>query len=89
MTPADRVQIGPVGLHPIIVLRIPAVEMHLEGKRLDLIKGEHRGVAGHVRGAGGGATFSRWSSVSTIVAARMSMGFLLSTASTFIPIWKP
>lgn len=34
-------------------------------------------------------TFSRWSSVSTMVATRMSMGFLLSTASTFIPIWKP
>ena len=34
-------------------------------------------------------TFSRWSSVSTIVATRMSMGFLLSTASTFIPNWKP
>lgn len=54
LTPADRVQIRPVGLHPIIVLRIPAVEMHLEGKRLDVIKGEHRGVVGHVRGGGGG-----------------------------------
>lgn len=47
-------------------------------------------VSGHMAGVGGGvSTFSRWSSVSTMVAARMSMGFLLSTASTFIPIWKP
>lgn len=54
-----------------------------------LSKVSTEGSLGMLEELGGGATFSRWSSVSTIVAARMSMGFLLSTASTFIPIWKP
>lgn len=34
-------------------------------------------------------TLTLWSSVSAIVETRMSMGLRLSTASNFIPIWKP
>lgn len=88
LTPSYRVQIRAVCLHPVVVLRTPAIKMNLEGKRgfKSRLNTEEAQAQLHRESS---CTFRRWSSVSTMVATRINMGFLLSTASTFIPIWKP
>lgn len=94
LTPPDRVQVRAVGLHPIVVLWTPAIKMDLCGRGIRTwgviwVHLEHRSSVQTFVDGDTSCTLSLWSSVSTIVATRISIGFLLSTASTFIPIWKP